>query len=257
MSNDGTQQNVQVCVQPVPSVAHGGSAAPDGDDVEEEGGGEGVRDPQLREDALKRCFEALDRDKSGTIDFKELKQYLFKTGVNISQIEAKADELLKKMDVNNDSQIDVTEFTFMMDAILSDRSDEDLEVWVAEVVFTATSRNVVGFGNSLGEVLESLDLTADQMEALRGCFRALDRDQSGFVELPELRVLLGKSVSGTFVVYASGGGVATRQGMCVRVYGPQRIRTAHARRTHCLAAHVCPPGPWPWPANCIQHWGCS
>ncbi len=39
-----------------------------------------------------------------------------------------------------------------MDAILSDRSDEDLEVWVAEVVFTATSRNVVGFGNSLGEV---------------------------------------------------------------------------------------------------------
>lgn len=35
-------------------------------------------------------------------------------GVNISQIEAKADELLKKMDVNNDSQIDVTEFTFMV-----------------------------------------------------------------------------------------------------------------------------------------------
>ncbi len=31
------------------------------------------------------------------------------------------------------------------------------------------------------QVLESLDLTPDQMEALKGCFRALDRDQSGWV----------------------------------------------------------------------------
>lgn len=52
-----------------------------------------------------------------------------------------------------------------MEALLVEKTDEDLEVWVAEVVFTATSRNVVGFGDSLGEALSGLDLTTEQVRA--------------------------------------------------------------------------------------------
>ncbi|KAG2486687.1 hypothetical protein HYH03_014616 [Edaphochlamys debaryana] len=157
-----------------------------GDDVSK-------RDPEARREALTRCFQALDKDKSGTIDFKELKQYLFRTGVNIDQITGRAEELMRKMDLNEDNLISEEEFTHMMDALLSAKSDEDLEVWVAEVVFTATSRNVVGFGDSLGEVLAELNLSGEQVDTLKRCFKALDKDLSGFVELDDLKVALKAS----------------------------------------------------------------
>ncbi|EFJ46656.1 hypothetical protein VOLCADRAFT_105403 [Volvox carteri f. nagariensis] len=153
----------------------------------------GDRDQAARLDALRRCFEALDKDKSGSIDAKELKQYLFKTGVNVSHISDKAEELMRKMDVNDDQLISLAEFSDMMEALLTDKSDEDLDVWVAEVVFTASSRNVVGFGNTLGEVLQNLEFKEEQAKKIKTLFKELDRDKSGFVELHELRLLLGKS----------------------------------------------------------------
>lgn len=52
---------------------------------------------------------------------------------------------------------------FQIEVLLTEKSDEDLEVWVAEVVFTASSRNVVGFGNSLGEVLGNLNFAEAQV----------------------------------------------------------------------------------------------
>ncbi|KAG2441625.1 hypothetical protein HXX76_003245 [Chlamydomonas incerta] len=97
------------------------------------------------------------------------------------------------MDLNSDNLISREEFTHMMEALLVEKTDEDLEVWVAEVVFTATSRNVVGFGDSLGEALSGLDLTTEQVATLKDCFKQLDRDSSGFVELPEVKALLGRS----------------------------------------------------------------
>ncbi|GIL74824.1 hypothetical protein Vretimale_2414 [Volvox reticuliferus] len=153
----------------------------------------GERDSVARVEALKRCFEALDKDKSGSIDAKEIKQYLFKTGVNVSHLSDKAEELMRKMDVNEDQLISLSEFTDMMEALLTEKSDEDLDVWVAEVVFTASSRNVVGFGNTLGEVLQNLDLTDEQTKKIKLLFTELDRDKSGFIELHELKRILGKS----------------------------------------------------------------
>ncbi|GLC47128.1 hypothetical protein PLESTB_000602700 [Pleodorina starrii] len=178
---------------PAPAADGPGPAPSQEVDLQEVERDHGERDQAARTEALKRCFEALDKDKSGSIDARELKQYLFKTGVNVSHISDKAEELMRKMDVNEDQLISLQEFTDMMDALLSEKSDEDLEVWVAEVVFTASSRNVVGFGNSLGEVLANLEFTDEQVTKIKTLFKELDRDKSGFVELHELKLMMGKS----------------------------------------------------------------
>ena len=66
-----------------------------------------------------------------------------------------------------------------MDALMADKSDDDLEVWVAEVIYTASSKNVVGFGDGLGEALSTIHLTPEQLAKLKKCFHALDNDESG------------------------------------------------------------------------------
>ncbi len=48
------------------------------DDGQEEDTGEKPRNQAVRTAALVRCFTALDKDQSGNIDSKEVKQYLFK-----------------------------------------------------------------------------------------------------------------------------------------------------------------------------------
>ena len=60
------------------------------------------------EQDLKECFEAFDKDSSGFIDEKEIKDVCKALG-----IEAKADEveeLMKATDTNNDGKISYEEF---------------------------------------------------------------------------------------------------------------------------------------------------
>lgn len=65
----------------------------------------GGRDDERRKAALERCFVALDKDASGYIDVKELKQYLFRTGVALSNLTSSAQELMAKLDVDGDEQV--------------------------------------------------------------------------------------------------------------------------------------------------------
>lgn len=159
----------------------------------EEDRDEKPRNQASRTAALARCFAALDKDQSGHIDSKEVKQYLFKAGAHLGSISMKARGLMKKLDVDSDDLVSQDEFVNMMDALMADKSDDDLEVWVAEVIYTASSKNVVGFGDGLGEVLSTIHLTPEQLSKLKMCFHALDNDNSGFVEMEELKVYLSKS----------------------------------------------------------------
>lgn len=155
--------------------------------------GDRAQDAAARNAALNRCFDALDKDQSGYIDLKEFKQYLFKSGVTLLNVANGAQDLLAKMDVNKDNQVCRVEFVTMMEAITVDKSDDDLEAWVAEMIYTATSKTVTGFGNSLGEILGQMDLNPEQMAKLKLCFSALDKDGSGYVEMTELKLYLSQT----------------------------------------------------------------
>jgi len=64
------------------------------------------------EDTLKEAFEAIDKDKSGTIDQDELKTAISNCEKNLS--DAKVDEMMKFADADGDGKVNFQEFKKVM-----------------------------------------------------------------------------------------------------------------------------------------------
>ena len=61
-------------------------------------------------DAMKALFKKYDKNKSGTVDVKELKTALGQIGVDPDELEA----MLAEYDANGDKQLDLEEFVKLM-----------------------------------------------------------------------------------------------------------------------------------------------
>ncbi|KXZ51375.1 hypothetical protein GPECTOR_13g864 [Gonium pectorale] len=172
---------------PSPVPAPASAPADDEFDDEDDGSAEGKRDPAARMDALTRCFEALDKDKSGTIDFRELKQYLFKTlkqvfkaldrdgsgfvelpelklmlGRSGWELDTMSDEvqaIMDKLDKNGDAKISEQEFFVTLSAVRKSVNSDPAFLELLENVLTVaqTGGPVAGGKPVLTEVLFAED----------------------------------------------------------------------------------------------------
>ncbi len=68
----------------------------------------------MREENLRIAFSMFDKDGSGKIDSKEVKELLggddFKDSIDMSQV----DKIISEVDINGDGEIDFEEFLEMM-----------------------------------------------------------------------------------------------------------------------------------------------
>lgn len=124
-----------------------------------------------KEEAIKKTFDLLDKDKDGNIDVKELKSFILSQGMNIPPEELQ--ELVERIDTNGDGKIQFSEFKQSMDKIIT-KEDEGL---------------------LCKQIFDMLDRSSDKvitMEELKYAFYCLGE------------ILTDSEVS-TLISYASGG----------------------------------------------------
>ena len=64
-----------------------------------------LKDPQIFEIELREAFRVFDQDRTGDLDFKELRRALMTFGECLTAEEC--DQLLKMMDADGDKQVNV------------------------------------------------------------------------------------------------------------------------------------------------------
>ncbi|XP_060569707.1 neo-calmodulin-like [Ruditapes philippinarum] len=71
-----------------------------------------LKDPSTFNVELREAFRKFDRDRTGDLDFKELRKALMSLGEPLTAEET--DQLFKMMDADGDKQVDVEEFVMFM-----------------------------------------------------------------------------------------------------------------------------------------------
>jgi Ca2+-binding EF-hand superfamily protein len=92
-----------------------------------------------KEEAIRRTFNILDRDKDGNIDTKELERFILNQGMNIPQEELQ--QLIEKIDTNQDGKIQLSEFESIMHKMLNNEDDET----ICRQIFTSIDRKSDNF----------------------------------------------------------------------------------------------------------------
>jgi len=87
------------------------------------------------ENLIKDQFQALDRDGNGFIDIKELETFIMHQGMNIPQEQIQ--ELVEKIDTNQDGKIQFEEF----ERVMREMMETDAEEKMLKEIFDSIDRN--------------------------------------------------------------------------------------------------------------------
>ena len=68
----------------------------------------------IKENILRFAFRYFDKDNSGEIEFKEIKDLFSKSIEDRSKLNETLEEIIKEVDINNDGKINFKEFCIIM-----------------------------------------------------------------------------------------------------------------------------------------------
>mmetsp|Transcript_78511 Transcript_78511/g.190265 ORF Transcript_78511/g.190265 Transcript_78511/m.190265 type:complete len:181 (+) Transcript_78511:88-630(+) len=134
---------------------------------------------------IKEAFELFDTDRSGTIDYHELKVAMRALGFPVKKAEVK--RILAEVDTDGSGTIELPEFMRIMEEKFQSR-DPDEEVWKAFKLFDdddtgrISLKNMQRVARELGE-----DLNDDEMLAM---IEEFDRDQDGEINEQEFAYIM-------------------------------------------------------------------
>ncbi|PNW70413.1 hypothetical protein CHLRE_17g718750v5 [Chlamydomonas reinhardtii] len=129
-----------------------------------------------RQEALRDIFRLIDVNGNGQIELKELKALATDPTAQGKLLEA--NDTLTWLDLDGDRQVSEEEFMQVFDFVGTDMSDREFELLLEDMRAQAAS---AGVGAALSR--EAL---------LKRVFQALDKDNSGYIEMHELKTLVGQ-----------------------------------------------------------------
>ncbi|CAL5222918.1 g5351 [Coccomyxa viridis] len=150
--------------------------------------------------ALRELFEALDTDRSGGLDANELADGLLSRGYRVTK--AEMDQLIDRMDLNQDGNIAFDEFSSALVDWQKLQSEKGWERWVDDA-FSKLDINGDGF-ISMEEILDKLPLETtdpdDDMESerflqARRMLREADDNGDGLISREEFHDLFTRSTT--------------------------------------------------------------
>ncbi|KAL3671482.1 hypothetical protein V7S43_003404 [Phytophthora oleae] len=139
-------------------------------------------------DMFKETFALFDKDESGCIDRKELKDMLLALGQQLSSSEI--DEIMRQADVDGDGKISFTEFVSMMNQRLFRRGD--LTAGDLKAAFDTFDVNHDGFITSveLEHILHVLGNKHISNEETCKILQAADKNEDGKIDYEEFCALM-------------------------------------------------------------------
>ncbi|EGR29782.1 hypothetical protein IMG5_148630 [Ichthyophthirius multifiliis] len=145
------------------------------------------------EDQIRNIFKEVDKDGSGYVDLNEFDGLLRAVGINVSQDEQL--NYFNRFDKNNDGQISFLEFKIILEEKIKQEilTAEDIIDDLRKEFFKVDlyKKRVINF-YQLGQVLSNLNVNISQNE-LEEIFKAIDIDQSGFIDIDEFLTFLMKN----------------------------------------------------------------
>lgn len=135
-------------------------------------------------DDLRASFDMFDCDKSGTIDCQELQAVMQRFGQNISK--ANAMELIRSVDIDQNNEIDFTEFLTLMKSRIS--RDPDYELRIAFDMIDTDGNGTVSIPELRGLMRKCNQyLTEEELDAI---MRECDMDGNGELDFMEFQALM-------------------------------------------------------------------
>jgi len=142
-----------------------------------------LTDEQKQE--IKEAFDLFDTDKSGSIDYHELKVAMRALGFDVKKADVL--KLMKEYDRNETGQIEYADFVDIMTQKMADRDPEE-EIRKAFALFDADQAGAISVKNlrhvarELGEVLSD--------EELQAMIDEFDKNQDGVIDQDEFIAIM-------------------------------------------------------------------
>ena len=134
---------------------------------------------------IREAFDLFDTDKSGFIDYHELKVAMRALGFDVKKEEVL--RILKEMDKDENGQIDFEEFQGIMTEKITSRDPEEemekaFQLFDEDGTGRVTLKNMRRIARELGE-----NLTDDELQAMIDEF---DKDEDGAINLQEFKYIM-------------------------------------------------------------------
>ncbi|MBW4594700.1 MAG: EF-hand domain-containing protein [Brasilonema angustatum HA4187-MV1] len=139
---------------------------------------------------LKRTFEMFDRDGSGAISIKELKQVLQALGQSITEIQLQ--EIIAEIDTNSDGEISFEEFS-SLSIISRDTQSQEQDLMQVFQKFDKNGDGYIDVQEISSEAMSILNKNLSESEIIE-MFRIADNDGNGQLDYDEfVKVIMAKS----------------------------------------------------------------
>ncbi|XP_067013505.1 troponin C, isoallergen Bla g 6.0301 isoform X2 [Anabrus simplex] len=144
--------------------------------------------PPEQLEVLKKCFNAFDRDKSGSIPTNMVEEILRLMGQPFNR--QTLEELIEEVDADKSGRLEFDEFVTLAAKFIMEEDDQIMEKELREA-FRLYDKQGNGYipTSCLREILHELDeqLTPDELDMM---IDEIDADGSGTVDFDEFRAMM-------------------------------------------------------------------